>query len=379
MSASSSPTAPRPRADDDRGHRRRDRRCRARRPALAATAGTALLSGLAAVTLPVGARAGRRRGRTPGPLRPSASACWPSASWPASRRSPPLPSAFAAWARCRAGLARVAEVLAAHRLPSTEPTTPCRRPGGARPRRAPGSALRPRRRAPAVVLSDADLRSSRPVAHRGGRAQRLRARARCSPPTMRLLSPTGRRSTDRPARPGRDLVACAPQRPAAAGRRFAAGRPRLRRHPARQPARRATRRRPTTTRRVAARVRAGRFVRALPAGWSTPAGPDGAALSGGQRQRLLLARALLADPARSWCWTSRPPTSTPRPTRGPRRPAGRDRRPHGPDHHPPPAAGRPGRRHAAHRLRRTGARGRSRRGDEHRSADPIRGRVPRQR
>ena len=38
-------------------------------------------------------------------------------------------------------------------------------------------------------------------------------------------------------------------------------------------------------------------VRSFPAGWSTPAGPDGAALSGGQRQRLLVARALLADPA----------------------------------------------------------------------------------
>src|SRR5581483_10054615 len=38
-------------------------------------------------------------------------------------------------------------------------------------------------------------------------------------------------------------------------------------------------------------------IRALPRGWSTPAGADGAALSGGQRQRLLLARALLADPA----------------------------------------------------------------------------------
>ncbi|MCW2622605.1 MAG: transporter, CydDC cysteine exporter (CydDC-E) family, permease/ATP-binding protein CydC, partial [Frankiales bacterium] len=38
------------------------------------------------------------------------------------------------------------------------------------------------------------------------------------------------------------------------------------------------------------------WVRGLPDGWSTPAGPDGNRLSGGQRQRLLLARALLADP-----------------------------------------------------------------------------------
>jgi ATP-binding cassette subfamily C protein CydCD len=38
-------------------------------------------------------------------------------------------------------------------------------------------------------------------------------------------------------------------------------------------------------------------VRARPGGWASGAGPDGARLSGGQRQRLLLARALLADPA----------------------------------------------------------------------------------
>ena len=48
---------------------------------------------------------------------------------------------------------------------------------------------------------------------------------------------------------------------------------------------------------VAARAGLLDVVRSLPRGWSTPAGPDGAALSGGQRQRLLLARALLADPS----------------------------------------------------------------------------------
>jgi ATP-binding cassette, subfamily C, bacterial CydC len=39
------------------------------------------------------------------------------------------------------------------------------------------------------------------------------------------------------------------------------------------------------------------WVRSLPLGWDTPVGAHGAALSGGQRQRLVLARALLADPA----------------------------------------------------------------------------------
>jgi ABC-type bacteriocin/lantibiotic exporter with double-glycine peptidase domain len=49
--------------------------------------------------------------------------------------------------------------------------------------------------------------------------------------------------------------------------------------------------------RVAERAGLRGFVPSLPLGWSTAAGADGRYLSGGQRQRLLLARALLADPA----------------------------------------------------------------------------------
>lgn len=48
---------------------------------------------------------------------------------------------------------------------------------------------------------------------------------------------------------------------------------------------------------VARRCGLTEFIADLPDGWSTPAGVDGSQLSGGQRQRLLLARALLADPA----------------------------------------------------------------------------------
>jgi ABC-type multidrug transport system fused ATPase/permease subunit len=48
---------------------------------------------------------------------------------------------------------------------------------------------------------------------------------------------------------------------------------------------------------VAARLGLLPWVRSLPDGWGTRAGADGAEVSGGQRQRLLLARALLADPA----------------------------------------------------------------------------------
>ena len=39
------------------------------------------------------------------------------------------------------------------------------------------------------------------------------------------------------------------------------------------------------------------WIRSLPQGWDTPVGAHGAAMSGGERQRLVLARALLADPA----------------------------------------------------------------------------------
>lgn len=48
---------------------------------------------------------------------------------------------------------------------------------------------------------------------------------------------------------------------------------------------------------AARRAGLGPFVAELPDGWATRAGADGAFLSGGQRQRLLVARALLADPA----------------------------------------------------------------------------------
>lgn len=48
---------------------------------------------------------------------------------------------------------------------------------------------------------------------------------------------------------------------------------------------------------AAERARLLPWIRGLPRGWDTPAGVHGAAMSGGERQRLILARALLADPA----------------------------------------------------------------------------------
>jgi ATP-binding cassette, subfamily C, bacterial CydC len=48
---------------------------------------------------------------------------------------------------------------------------------------------------------------------------------------------------------------------------------------------------------AAARARLLPWIHSLPQGWDTPVGAHGAAMSGGERQRLILARALLADPA----------------------------------------------------------------------------------
>jgi ABC-type multidrug transport system fused ATPase/permease subunit len=48
---------------------------------------------------------------------------------------------------------------------------------------------------------------------------------------------------------------------------------------------------------AAARARLLPWILSLPQGWDTPVGAHGAAMSGGERQRLVLARALLADPA----------------------------------------------------------------------------------
>ena len=48
---------------------------------------------------------------------------------------------------------------------------------------------------------------------------------------------------------------------------------------------------------AAERARLLPWIDSLPGRWDTPVGSHGAAMSGGERQRLVLARALLADPA----------------------------------------------------------------------------------
>jgi ATP-binding cassette, subfamily C, bacterial CydCD len=264
----------------------------ARRPAIAATAGTALLSGLAALTLPVvlalGATAvhdGELSGISLGVLAVCVLVGFDAVA--------PLPSAFAAWARCRAGLARVARVLAA--APAFEEPIA----GVAVPTQSVGVAarqldLRPAAGAPAV-LRDAGLRieSGSRTALIGpsgsGKSTLLAA-------TLRLVSADSGVVEICGVGPATDLVSlrAGDMPPLVAGSLQgdhvfdATLRDNLRVV------------KPDASDDelddVAAQSGLAAFIHALPMSWSTSAGPDGAALSGGQRQRLLLARALLADP-----------------------------------------------------------------------------------
>ena len=208
----------------------------------------------------------------------------------------PLPAAFAAWSRFRAGLDRVAAVLATP-APVREPHTPAAPPPsddliGVR---TDAARLAPAPDAPAVVDGlDLAVQAGRRIALVGpsgcGKTTVLRAALRLLPTQAGSIAVT---STDGDVDLA-DLSAAAVP-PVLAGSLQgdhvfdATLRDNLRVV------------RPDATDSdldiVAARAGLGEFVAGLPRGWSTPSGADGAALSGGQRQRLLLARALLADPA----------------------------------------------------------------------------------
>jgi ATP-binding cassette subfamily C protein CydCD len=204
-----------------------------------------------------------------------------------------LPAAFVAWARCRAGLLRVAEVTG--RVPAyAEPKTPARVPEAALGLRAQDVTLAPADDAPAVLYDGAlDLEPGRRIALVGpsgcGKSTLLAAALRMLPLRKGSVAVTaGGTSVDLRELRAADvplLVAGSLQ----GDHVFDATlRDNLRFV------------RPDATDDelddVARRVGLLDDIRTLPEGWSTAAGPDGAALSGGQRQRLLVARALLADP-----------------------------------------------------------------------------------
>lgn len=267
------------------------------RPALGAAAGVIMTGAASAVTmsavLATGAVAAGR-----GALAPVTAGVLVACVLAGFDALTPLPAAFAAWARLRAGLRRVADLLATP-VPIGEPAEPASVPSGvpagATGLRAIGLRLAPAAEA-ALVLDGAALTVSPGdriaiVGRSGsGKSTLLTAALRLLPLSGGRLDVRGGsvdiplahlRSTEVPP-----LVAGSLQgdhvfnaslrdnllvvRPSASADEVDG---------------------------VAQRVRLLDEIRAMPSGWSTSAGPDGSALSGGQRQRLLLARALLADPA----------------------------------------------------------------------------------
>ena len=205
----------------------------------------------------------------------------------------PLPAAFAAWAGFRAGLGRVFALLTAA-PPVPEPGLPARAPTGPLTVCLAGVTVGPAVGAPDVLRGAVlTVRSGDRVALMGpsgcGKSTLLTAALRLLPlraGSIELVS--GGIQT-----PLADL-ASTDVPPLAAGSLqgdhvfHASLRDNLRlvRPAARD----------SELDAVAVRAGLSELLQTLPEGWSTSAGPDGAALSGGQRQRLLLARALLADP-----------------------------------------------------------------------------------
>ncbi len=265
----------------------------ARRPALAAAAGAGLTGVGAAVSLPLVLLAGASA-TAAGALSPVAVGVLAACVLAGFDALAPLPAAFAAWSGLLAGLRRVAALLATP-VPIAAPARPAVVAVGPLGLRLDAVCVAPAVGAD-VVLEDATLvlRPGERVAVMGpsgcGKSTLLAAALRLLPVKAGSLDlVAGGQATSLADLDPADvppLVAGSLQgdhvfnaslrdnlrvvRPASSDDELDA---------------------------VAARVGLAAFVDGLPHGWSAPAGPDGAALSGGQRQRLLLARALLADPA----------------------------------------------------------------------------------
>ncbi len=263
-----------------------------RRPALAAALGCGLSGALSAITLPAVLAAGADAASA-GRVSSVAVAVLAACVLAGFDALTPLPAAFAAWSRLRAGVQRVAEVLATP-PPIAAPLTARSTPAGALGLRvatvtlapAPGSA-------PVLHAADLMLRAGQRVAVTGpsgcGKSTLLAA-------CLRLLAAQqGHVELSSPSGSTRLIDVCADDVPPVVAGSLSGDhvfncslRDNLR----------VVRPSATDTELDVVAERAGLvdFVQALPNGWDSSAGPDGAALSGGQRQRLLLARALLAAP-----------------------------------------------------------------------------------
>ena len=264
----------------------------ARRPAAAAALGTALTGLVGAVTLGLVLVQGASA-VVGGSLSPAAAGALLACVLVGLDALTPLPAAGTAWANAQAGLARVGALLATP-VPVAEPALPRHPPAGPLGLDARALTLRPATGAPDVLLAAClTLRPGERVALVGrsgsGKSTLLAAALRLVPPRAGQLLLTARGQevalADVPAADVPPRVAGSLQ----GDHVFDASlRDNLRvvRPDADDAALDV----------VAGRAGLAELLESLPLGWSTPAGPDGAALSGGQRQRLLLARALLADP-----------------------------------------------------------------------------------
>ncbi|HEX2904866.1 MAG TPA: thiol reductant ABC exporter subunit CydD [Jatrophihabitans sp.] len=266
----------------------------ARRPRLAAAAGAGSSGLIGALVLPAGLLAGAAAVRG-GELSPVSAGVIAAAVLASFEAMAPLPAAVAGWARVRAGLARVAEVL--NQQPAmADPVRPATLPNGPLGLRLAGVELAPAPGQSSLLHGlDLELLPHRRVALMGpsgsGKSTVLTA-------ALRLLAPRAGRLSLHDDVSGTEVdlieLSAGDVVPAIAGS--------LQGDHVFDTSLRDNLRlvRPSATDReldeVAQRAGLLPFVRALPAGWGTAAGPDGGYLSGGERQRLLLARALLADP-----------------------------------------------------------------------------------
>ena len=259
-----------------------------RRPAVAAAIGT-FLDGAAAALALVGVLAAASSAASRGRLSAVNVGVLAGCVLGAFEALAALPPAWVAWARCRAGLRRVAEITG-QRPAFRDPDDASGMPDIPASLSVHDVTLSPADGAAAVLHSaDLELEPGQRVALTGpsgcGKSTLLAAALRLVPARKGSVALGGRDVGDLAAAMVPPVIAGSLQ-----GDHVFDATLRDNLRVARPDAS------DDALDEVAARAGLLNVIDALPQRWSTRAGPDGAALSGGQRQRLLLARALLADP-----------------------------------------------------------------------------------